>query len=57
MSWTSPLVGYENAEPLPDTVNEDGKSLFNPPGPKSSVYESFPEPFKPSKNGFDFHST
>lgn len=56
MSWKSPLIGYENAEPLPDTFNADGKSLFNPPGPKSSVYEKFPEPFDPSNNGFDFHS-
>ncbi|KAK7686248.1 hypothetical protein QCA50_010468 [Cerrena zonata] len=55
MSWKSPLVGYENAEPLSDTFNADGKSLFNPPGPKSSVYEKFPEPFDPSNNGFDFH--
>ncbi|KAH7914830.1 DOPA-like domain-containing protein [Hygrophoropsis aurantiaca] len=54
-TWKSPLTGYENAEPLPTTINPDGKSLFNPPGPKSAAYEKFPEPFVPSKNGFDFH--
>lgn len=53
--YKSPLAGFENAEPLPDTFNADGKSLLNTPGPKSSSYEAFPEPFKPNKNGFDFH--
>lgn len=56
MSWTSPLQGYENAEPLPDTKNPDGKSLYNPPGPKSAAYEEFPKPIDSSNNGFDFHS-
>lgn len=56
MSWKSPLVGYENAEPLPTTVNPDGKSLYNPPGPKSRAYDEFPEPIDSSNNGFDFHS-
>ncbi|KZP09915.1 hypothetical protein FIBSPDRAFT_900155 [Athelia psychrophila] len=55
MSWTSPLQGYENAEPLPDTKNPDGKSLYNPPGPKSAAYEEFPKPIDSSNNGFDFH--
>ncbi len=56
MPWKSPLVGYENAEPLPTTVNPDGKSLYNPPGPKSLAYDEFPEPIDSSNNGFDFHS-
>ena len=54
--WKSPLIGYENAEPLPDTINPDGKSLFNPPGPRSKAYDEFPEPIDSSNNGFDFHS-
>ncbi|KAI0272524.1 DOPA-like domain-containing protein [Gloeopeniophorella convolvens] len=54
-SYKSPLEGYEGADPLPDTLNEDGKSLYNPPGPRSVLYDSFPEPFKKNKNGFDFH--
>lgn len=56
MSWKSPLIGYENAEPLPTTFNADGKSLFNPAGPKSRAYDEFPEPIDSSNNGFDFHS-
>ncbi|KAI0311733.1 DOPA-like domain-containing protein [Amylostereum chailletii] len=55
MSYKSPLIGYENAEPLPTTINPDGKSLYNPPGPKSSAYETFPDPIDSSNNGFDFH--
>ncbi|KAG5353545.1 hypothetical protein C0989_005517 [Termitomyces sp. Mn162] len=52
----SPLTGYENAEPLPDTLNPDGKSLYNPPtNVKSSAYEEFPQPIDSSNNGFDFH--
>lgn len=56
MLWTSPLQGYEGAEPLPTTINPDGKSLYNPPGPLSSAYEQFPKPIDPSNNAFDFHS-
>ncbi|EGN96769.1 hypothetical protein SERLA73DRAFT_184927 [Serpula lacrymans var. lacrymans S7.3] len=54
MTYESPLVGYENAELLPSTINPDGISLFNPPGPKSASYDEFPKPIDPS-NGFDFH--
>ncbi|KZT10108.1 uncharacterized protein LAESUDRAFT_722264 [Laetiporus sulphureus 93-53] len=54
-AWKSPLEGYENAEPLPTTTNPDGKSLYNPPGPKSASYEEFPNPIDSSNNGFDFH--
>lgn len=56
MSYKSPLEGYENAEPLPTTINPDGKSLYNPPGPLSSAYDVFPQPIDSSNNGFDFHS-
>jgi len=61
MSWKSPLIGYENAEPLPDTFNEDGKSFVNPSAPRSSTYEKFPSPIVNDdaatgrNNGFDFH--
>lgn len=55
MTWDSPLKGYENAEPLPATTNPDGKSLYNPPAPKSIAYEKFPEPIDMSNNAFDFH--
>ncbi|KAI0766959.1 DOPA-like domain-containing protein [Trametes elegans] len=51
----SPLKGYENAEPLPTTINPDGKSFYNPPGPRSSAYDEFPQPIESSNNGFDFH--
>lgn len=57
MAWKSPLVGYENSEPLPTTINADGKSLYNPPGPLSAAYETFPDPIVSTRNGFDFHST
>lgn len=55
--YKSPLAGYENAEPLPMTLNADGKSFFNPPGPRSAAYDDFPAPIDSSNNGFDFHST
>ncbi|KAH9932661.1 DOPA-like domain-containing protein [Amylocystis lapponica] len=55
MSWKSPLIGYENAEPLPTTINPDGKSLYNTPGPLSKAYETFPDPIVSTNNGFDFH--
>ncbi|KAF8892283.1 DOPA-like domain-containing protein [Infundibulicybe gibba] len=55
-TYKSPLLGYENAEPLPDTLNPDGKSFYNPPAPaQSSAYETFPAPIKSENNGFDFH--
>ncbi|KAG2363294.1 DOPA-like domain-containing protein [Suillus spraguei] len=53
--WPSLLAGCEGAEPLPTTFNPDGKSLYNPPGPRSAAYDEFPKQFVPSKNGFDFH--
>lgn len=56
--YPNPLAGFENAPPLPDTVNADGKSLFNGPLPNklSEAYETFPLPIDSSNNGFDFHS-
>lgn len=53
---TSLLQGYENAPPLPEGYSADGKSLVNTPGPLSTCYDGFPEPFMKNKNGFDFHS-
>ncbi|KAF9499663.1 hypothetical protein BDN71DRAFT_1383522 [Pleurotus eryngii] len=55
MAYDSPLQGYENAAPLPTDLNADGKSLYNPPGPKSPAYDEFPKPIDSSNNGFDFH--
>ncbi|KAI0821599.1 DOPA-like domain-containing protein [Irpex lacteus] len=55
MSWPSPLVGYETAEPLPDKVNPDGKSLYNPPAVRSAAYDEYPKPIDSSNNPFDFH--
>ncbi|KAH9839809.1 DOPA-like domain-containing protein [Rhodofomes roseus] len=55
LPWGSPLKGYENAAPLPTTINPDGKSLYNPPGPQSASYGNFPKPIDSSNNGFDFH--
>ncbi|KAF5362563.1 hypothetical protein D9756_002374 [Leucocoprinus leucothites] len=40
---------------LPTTVNPDGKSLYNPPGPQSKSYTDFPKPIDSSNNAFDFH--
>lgn len=52
------LKGYENAQPLPTTLNEDGKSLYNPPlpeGQRSGAYDEFVDPLDKVNNGFDFH--
>ena len=44
-TYPSPLVGYENATPLPDEKAEDGKSYKNPQtGVLSKSYERFVEP-------------
>lgn len=56
MTWESPLKGFEGAEPLPTNFDTDGKSLYNPPGPRSTSYDEFPKPIDSSNNGFDFHS-
>jgi len=46
-----------HTDPLPTTLNPDGKSLYNPPGTKSTAYDLFPPPIVSSNNGpgFDFH--
>ncbi|KAF9047104.1 hypothetical protein BDZ89DRAFT_1058171 [Hymenopellis radicata] len=55
-SYPSPLIGYENAPPLPTGVNPDGKSLKNNlGGPRSKAYDEFPDPLDKRNNGFDFH--
>ncbi|KZV93152.1 hypothetical protein EXIGLDRAFT_613391 [Exidia glandulosa HHB12029] len=55
-SYPSPLADWNGTrEPLPTTINEDGKSLVNLPGPRSGAYDAFPKGFQPNKNGFDFH--
>ena len=36
--------------------NADGKSLYNPPAPRSKAYDEFPDPLDKDNNGFDFHS-
>ncbi|KAF9454349.1 hypothetical protein P691DRAFT_717847 [Macrolepiota fuliginosa MF-IS2] len=53
--WQSPLIGYQHTPPLPNTINPDGKSLHNPPGPQSSYYHEFSKPIDASNNAFDFH--
>ncbi|EIW79369.1 hypothetical protein CONPUDRAFT_59509 [Coniophora puteana RWD-64-598 SS2] len=55
--WDSPLRGYEDAEPLPSTLNPDGLTVHNPPGSSelSSAYDEFPKEFDPSACRFDFH--
>lgn len=47
-----PLAGYENAPPLPDERNGDGKSFKNPEsGSLSKAYEEFPSPLKKDRSG------
>ncbi|EJD43728.1 hypothetical protein AURDEDRAFT_88571 [Auricularia subglabra TFB-10046 SS5] len=54
--YPSPLADWTGpSDPLPTTINADGKSLTNTSGYKSPVYDAFPEQFAPNKNGFDFH--
>ncbi|KAE8354262.1 hypothetical protein BDV28DRAFT_164363 [Aspergillus coremiiformis] len=55
--YPSPLTGYENLEPLPVELNEDGKSINNPQhGILSKAYEAFPDPLaKDQRGGFDVH--
>ncbi len=50
--YTSPLAGYENAEPLSDEKNADGKSLKNPEtGVKSKAYDEFTDPLDKGRRG------
>ncbi len=61
--YPSPLVGYENAPPLPTGINPDGKSLTNDIQKDeqgkpvlSKAYDEFVDPIDKKNNGFDFHS-
>ncbi|KAK4232541.1 DOPA-like domain-containing protein [Podospora fimiseda] len=56
-NYPSPLSGYENAPPLPETRNDDGKSFVNPQtGILSPSYEKFPPPLDNGRRGgFDVH--
>lgn len=49
-SW--PLAGYENAPPLPDERNDDGKSFKNPASDSlSKAYDEFPDPLRRDRRG------
>ncbi|KAM3413892.1 hypothetical protein BST61_g10565 [Cercospora zeina] len=53
-----PLQGYEDREPLPNTLNPtDKKSLLNPPSQtRSPAYTTFPAPLlNTSRGAFDIH--
>lgn len=52
VTYPSPLTGYENAEPLPDEKDEDGKSYKNQQtGVLSPAYERFVEPLDNGRRG------
>jgi hypothetical protein len=56
MPYPSPLVGYENAPPLPTEISSDGKSLVNLESKTlSKAYDEFVDPIDKKNNGFDFH--
>ena len=47
-----PLTGYEDAPPLPEEKNEDGKSYKNHPRSSlSKSYEEFPDPLDKGRRG------
>ncbi|GKT65866.1 DOPA 4,5-dioxygenase [Colletotrichum tofieldiae] len=51
-TYVSPCKGYEDAPPLPDELNEDGKSFRNPPREDlSKAYEAFPAPLDNGRRG------
>ncbi|CAI4212338.1 unnamed protein product [Parascedosporium putredinis] len=56
-SYPSPLAGFENAPPLSEERNDDGKSFVNPPREGlSEAYETFTDPLdKGRRGGFDIH--
>ncbi|KAK3998372.1 DOPA 4,5-dioxygenase [Cladorrhinum sp. PSN332] len=56
-NYPSPLAGYENAPPLPEERNDDGKSFVNPQtGILSPAYEKFISPLDTGRRGgFDVH--
>jgi DOPA 4,5-dioxygenase len=50
--YASPLAGFENAPPLSDEKNEDGKSFANPKREAlSESYNSFTEPLDNGRRG------
>ncbi|KAK5465438.1 hypothetical protein LTS15_002001 [Exophiala xenobiotica] len=55
--FPSPLQGYENLAPLPDELDEDGKSFKNPQtGALSPSYEQFTSGVTNGRRGgFDIH--
>ncbi|UKZ72500.1 hypothetical protein TrVFT333_000130 [Trichoderma virens FT-333] len=56
-TFPSPLAGFENAPPLSDERNEDGKSYVNPQREGlSEAYTKFTEPLdNGQRGGFDIH--
>lgn len=51
-TYPSPLDGYENAPPLSDERNADGKSYVNPQtGVLSESYEKFVKPLDNGERG------
>ena len=55
-TYPSPLTGYESRPDLPDTLNPDGKSYTNPPGPLSPAYTTFTSGItNGTRGGFDLH--
>ncbi|TKX20039.1 hypothetical protein C1H76_7721 [Elsinoe australis] len=56
-TYESPLKGYENLEPLPAEISDDGKSYRNPPAAQqSSAYTKFADPVTNGiRGGFDIH--
>lgn len=51
-NYTSPLAGYENAPPLPEERNDDGKSFVNiQTGVLSPAYEKFISPLDNGRRG------
>lgn len=51
-TYPSPLEGYENAPPLPDEKNDDGKSYKNPVNEnQSKAYLEFPDPLDKGRRG------
>ena len=50
--FPSPLEGFENAEPLPEEKNEDGKSFKNASrDDRSQAYDSFAAPLDNGPRG------
>ncbi|KAK1237062.1 hypothetical protein MKX07_000484 [Trichoderma sp. CBMAI-0711] len=56
-TYPSPLAGFENAPPLSDERNEDGKSFVNPMREHlSEAYSRFTDPLDNGRRGgFDIH--